>query len=164
MEETVMDDNDRKSMMLANQLCFPLYAAARNVTGLYTPWLKPLGLTYTQYIVFLVLWEKDGVSVSEIGSRLMLDNGTLSPLLKKMEKAGYVERLRCREDDRVVRITLTEEGRALQEKAKEIPGKVARCIDLPEDKARQLYALLYELLDNQKKNNYKGDNNNEDSL
>lgn len=159
-----MEVNDRESMKLKNQLCFPLYAAARNVTGLYTPWLKPLGLTYTQYIVFLVLWEKDGVSVSEIGSRLMLDNGTLSPLLKKMEQAGYLERRRCREDDRVVEITLTDEGRALQEKAKEIPRKVAKCIDLPEEKARQLYALLYELLDNQKNNNDKGDKNNEDSL
>jgi len=138
-----------ETMKLANQLCFPLYAAARNVTGLYTPWLKPLGLTYTQYIVFLVLWEKDGISVSEIGEKLMLDNGTLSPLLKKMEKAGYIQRRRCREDDRVVEITLTQEGRALQEKAREIPVKVAGCIDLPEEKAKQLYGLLYELLGNQ---------------
>ena len=138
-----------EAMKLANQLCFPLYAAARNVTGLYTPWLKPLGLTYTQYIVFLVLWERDGISVSEIGERLMLDNGTLSPLLKKMEQAGYVERRRCREDDRVVEITLTEKGRALQEQAKDIPQKVADCVDLPAEKAQQLYALLYELLENQ---------------
>ena len=159
-----MDYDYHEAMKLANQLCFPLYAAARNVTSLYTPWLKPLGLTYTQYIVFLVLWEKDGVSVSEIGNRLMLDNGTLSPLLKKMEQAGYVERRRCRKDDRVVEITLTDEGRALQEKAKEIPKKVAGCIDLPVEKAQQLYALLYELLDNQKLNNDKGDKNNEDSL
>ena len=144
-----MDGDYREAMKLANQLCFPLYAAARNVTCLYTPWLKPLGLTYTQYIVFLVLWEKDGVSVTEIGEKLMLDNGTLSPLLKKMERAGYLERRRCREDDRVVEITLTDEGRALQEKAKEIPGKVAGCVDLPVEKARQLYALLYELLENQ---------------
>ena len=138
-----------EAMKLTNQLCFPLYAAARNVTGLYTPWLKPLGLTYTQYIVFLVLWERDGISVSEIGERLMLDNGTLSPLLKKMEQAGYVERRRCREDDRVVEITLTEKGRALQEQAKDIPQKVAGCVDLPAEKAQQLYALLYELLENQ---------------
>ena len=144
-----MDGDYREAMKLANQLCFPLYAAARNVTCLYTPWLKPLGLTYTQYIVLLVLWEKDGVSVTEIGEKLMLDNGTLSPLLKKMERAGYLERRRCREDDRVVEITLTDEGRALQEKAKEIPGKVAGCVDLPVEKARQLYALLYELLENQ---------------
>ena len=145
-----MDQKYREAMRLANQLCFPLYAAARNVTGLYTPWLKPLGLTYTQYIVFLVLWEKDGISVSEIGEQLMLDNGTLSPLLKKMEQAGYIERRRSREDDRVVEITLTEEGRALQEKAKDVPSRVAGCIDLPPEKAQTLYALLYELLDNRK--------------
>ena len=145
-----MDDNDRESMKLANQLCFPLYAAARNVIGLYTPWLKPLGLTYTQYIVFLVLWEKDGVSVSEIGSRLMLDNGTLSPMLKKMEQAGYIERKRSSDDDRVVIVSLTKKGRDLQEKAKEIPMKVGGCIDLPPEKAIQLHGLLHELLENQK--------------
>ena len=143
-------NKDREAMKLANQLCFPLYAAARNVTGLYTPWLKPLGLTYTQYIVFLVLWEQDGLSVTDIGERLMLDNGTLSPLLKKMEQAGYVERRRSRRDDRVVEITLTEAGRALQEKAKDVPAHVASCIDLPPEKARTLYLLLYELLDRQK--------------
>ena len=147
-----MNTDYREAMKLANQLCFPLYAAARNVTGLYTPWLKPLGLTYTQYIVFLVLWEKDGISVTEIGEKLMLDNGTLSPLLKTMEQAGYVERRRSREDDRVVEITLTDAGRALQEKARDIPGHVAGCIDLPPEKAQALYALLYELLGNQKKN------------
>ena len=144
-----MEYDQYEALKLANQLCFPLYAAARNVTGLYTPYLKPLGLTYTQYLVFLVLWEKDEISVTEIGEKLMLDNGTLSPLLKKMEQAGYIERRRCREDDRVVEITLTEKGRALQEKAKDIPQKIAGCIDLPAEKAQQLYALLYELLENQ---------------
>ena len=150
-----MEYDHHEAMKLANQLCFPLYAAARNVTGLYTPWLKPLGLTYTQYIVLLVLWEKDGISVSEIGEKLMLDNGTLSPLLKKMEQAGYVARRRCRKDDRVVEITLTDAGRALQEKAKDIPRQVAGCIDLSPEKAQTLYSLLYELLDNQKDRNDK---------
>ena len=145
-----MDVDYREAMKLDNQLCFPLYAAARNVTGLYTPCLKPLGLTYTQYLVFLVLWEKDGIPVGEIGEKLMLDNGTLSPLLKKMEQAGYIERKRSHEDERVVVITLTEAGKALQEKAKDVPGQVAGCIDLPPEKARQLYELLYELLENQK--------------
>ena len=145
-----MDYDYHEAMKLDHQLCFPLYAAARNVTGMYTPWLKPLGLTYTQYIVFLVLWEKDGVSVTEIGEKLMLDNGTLSPLLKKMEQAGYVKRRRSRDDDRVVVITLTEAGRALQEKAKDIPGNVAGCIELPPEKAQALYLLLYELLGNQR--------------
>ena len=137
-------------MKLDSQLCFPLYAAARNVTSLYTPWLKPLGLTYTQYITFLVLWEKDGISVSEIGNKLMLDNGTLSPMLKKMEQSGYIERNRSKDDDRVVIITLTQKGRELQEQAKDIPEKVGSCIDLPIEKARELYDLLYELLENQK--------------
>ena len=145
-----MDHGHHEIMKLDNQLCFPLYAAARNVTGLYTPYLKPLGLTYTQYITFLVLWEKDGISVSEIGSRLMLDNGTLSPMLKKMEQAGYIERKRSKDDDRVVIISLTEKGRDLQKKAREIPEKVGSCIDLPIEKAKELYDLLYELLENQR--------------
>ena len=143
-----MDYDYHEAMKLANQLCFPLYAASRNVISLYTPWLKPLGLTYTQYIVFLVLWEKDGITVGEICDKLMLDNGTLSPLLKKMQQAGYVERKRSDVDDRVVVVTLTEEGKALQEKARDVPGNVAGCIDLPPEKAQQLYTLLYELLDN----------------
>ena len=145
-----MEYDYHEIMKLDNQLCFPLYAAARNVTSLYTPWLKPLGLTYTQYITFLVLWEKDGISVSEIGNKLMLDNGTLSPMLKKMEQSGYIERNRSKDDDRVVIITLTQKGIDLQEQAKDIPEKVGSCIDLPIEKARELYDLLYELLENQK--------------
>ena len=148
-----MEYDYHEIMKLDSQLCFPLYAAARNVTSLYTPLLKPLGLTYTQYITLLVLWEKDGVSVSEIGSKLMLDNGTLSPMLKKMEQSGYIERNRSKEDDRVVIITLTQKGRELQEQAKDIPEKVGSCIDLPIEKARVLYDLLYELLENQKGQN-----------
>ncbi len=145
-----MNYDYHEAMKLSNQMCFPLYAASRSVISLYTPWLKPLGLTYTQYLVFLVLWEKDGITVGEICSRLMLDNGTLSPLLKKMQQAGYIDKTRSQEDDRIVLITLTEEGRALQERAKEIPGKVAECIDLPPEKAQMLYTLLYELLENRK--------------
>ena len=145
-----MNYDYHEAMKLSNQMCFPLYAASRSVISLYTPWLKPLGLTYTQYLVFLVLWEEDGITVGEICSRLMLDNGTLSPLLKKMQQAGYIVKTRSLEDDRIVLITLTEEGRELQEKAKEIPGKVADCIDLPPEKAQMLYRLLYELLENRK--------------
>ena len=141
-----MEYDDHEAMKLANQLCFPLYAASRHVVGLYTPHLKPLGLTYTQYIVFLVLWEKDGCTVGELCEKLMLDNGTISPLLKKMQQAGYIERTRSASDDRVVVITLTEAGRALQEKAKNVPAKVGACIRLAPEKARTLYALLYELL------------------
>ena len=150
-----MEYDRREGMKLAGQLCFPLYAAARSVVGLYTPWLRPLGLTYTQYIVFLVLWEKDGITVGEICDRLMLDNGTLSPLLKKMQQAGYIERRRSEQDDRKVLISLTEEGRALQDRVKDVPEKVADCLSLPPEKARTLYALLYELLENQKKDTEK---------
>ena len=143
-----MSHDYHEAMKLDNQLCFPLYAAARKVTNLYTPHLKPLGLTYTQYIVFLVLWEHDGIPVGEICDRLMLDNGTLSPLLKKMEQAGYVVRERSKADDRVVIISLTEEGKQLQKRAEDIPAAVGSCIDLPADKAGELYMLLYELLGN----------------
>ena len=145
-----MEYDYREAMKLDNQLCFPLYAAARNVISLYTPLLRPLGLTYTQYLVFLVLWERDGSTVGELCDKLMLDSGTLSPLLKKMQQAGYVEKKRSSDDDRVVVITLTEEGKALQEKAKDVPLSVAGCIDLPPEKAAALYSILYELLNNQK--------------
>ena len=146
-----MKSDYHEAMKLSNQLCFPLYAASRNVISLYTPLLRPLGLTYTQYLVLLVLWEKDGLTVGELCDKLILDNGTLSPLLKKMQLAGYLERKRSTEDDRVVVVTLTEAGRALQEQAKDVPARIARCVELPPEKAQALYALLYELLGNQKK-------------
>ena len=142
-----MNDIDYDDIMkLDNQLCFPLYAAARQVVSLYTPYLKELGLTYTQYIVFLVLWESDGIPVGELGRRLYLDNGTLTPLLKKLETAGYLTRARDSRDERVVTVTLTEEGRALRQRAKEIPLKIGSCIKLTEQEALGLYTLLYKLL------------------
>ncbi len=143
-----MDRKNIEAMKLENQLCFPLYAAARRVTGLYTPHLKPLGLTYTQYIVMLVLWERDGLTVGEICEKLMLDSGTLSPLLKKLEGEGLLERRRSPGDDRVVVISLTEKGRALQAAAAKVPLEVGACIPLAPEKAAELYVLLYELLKN----------------
>lgn len=134
------------ALKLENQLCFPLYAAARQVVALYTPYLKELGLTYTQYIVFLVLWEKDGIPVGEIGEKLYLDNGTLTPLLKKLESAGYLTRSRDKADERVVIVSLTDKGRALKEKAKDIPCQIGACINLKESEAQSLYILLYQLL------------------
>ena len=141
-----MEYDYREAMKLDHQLCFPLYAAARKVVGLYTPFLKPLGLTYTQYIVLLVLWEHDGIPIGEIGEKLLLDCGTLSPLLKKLQEAGLIEKHRSPEDDRVVVISLTESGRALQAQAQDIPLKVAGCTRLSPEKGQQLYSLLYELL------------------
>lgn len=144
-----MEYDYKEAMKLSNQLCFPIYAAAREITSLYTPYLKPLGLTYTQYILFLVLWERDGLTVGEICKRLMLDSGTLSPVLKKLRQEGYIEKQQSVTDERSFIITLTEKGRQLQLEAKDIPLKVGRCVRLSPEKAKQLYDLLYELLDNQ---------------
>ena len=141
-----MEYDYREAMKLENQLCFPIYAAARNITSMYTPYLKPLGLTYTQYILFLVLWERDGLTVGEICRKLMLDSGTLSPILKKLRTEGYIEKNQSTEDERSYIITLTEKGRQLQLKAKDIPLQVGSCVNLSQEKAKQLYELLYELL------------------
>ena len=144
-----MEYDYKEAMKLSNQLCFPIYAAAREITSLYTPYLKPLGLTYTQYILFLVLWERDGLTVGEICKRLMLDSGTLSPVLKKLRQEGYIEKQQSVTDERSFIITLTEKGRQLQLDAKDIPLKVGSCVKLSPEKAKQLYDLLYELLNNQ---------------
>ena len=135
-------------LKLENQLCFPLYAAARKVTNLYTPYFKPLGITYTQYIVFLVLWEKKEMTVGDLGKRLYLDNGTLTPLLKKLEENGYVTRTRSRKDERVVTVSITEKGMNLKEKASRIPLQAGSCVRLSPDEAADLYTLLYKILEN----------------
>ena len=141
-------DTTLDPLRLENQLCFPLYAASRKIVNLYTPYFKPLGITYTQYIVLMVLWAQDGVSVRTLGERLYLDSGTLTPLLKKMETAGLVHRERAKEDERVTRIYLTETGRALHEKCLEIPVHLSRSLSAfsPEE-AQTLYDLLYRLLE-----------------
>ena len=142
-----MDIDYREAMKLDNQLCFPIYAASRVITSLYTPYLKPLGLTYTQYILFLVLWEKDGLTVGEICRRLMLDSGTLSPILKKLRDQGYIDKQQSTADERSFIITLTDKGRELQEKAKDIPMQVGSCVKLAPEKALLLRDLLKELLE-----------------
>lgn len=144
-----MEYNYREAMKLDKQLCFPLYAAARSITSMYTPLLKPLGLTYTQYILFLVLWEKDELTVGEICKKLMLDSGTLSPILKKLRDQGFIEKKQSSSDERSFIITLTEKGRNLQEQAKDIPLQVGNCVSISPEKATQLYTLLYEFLNNQ---------------
>ena len=143
-----MKNETYEQLKLENQLCFPLYAAARAVVGKYGPLLKDLGLTYTQYIVMMVLWENDGVSVRSLGEKLHLDSGTLTPLLKKLENIGYVTRNRSEEDERVVLVSLTDTGRGLKEKAAEVPGEVASCVPLTPEEAAALYGLLYKIIDN----------------
>ena len=134
-------------LKLDSQLCFPLYACARKVTNAYNPLLKPLGLTYTQYLVMLELWEKGEEKVGDLCHRLYLDCGTITPMLKKMEESGWLTRCRCKVDERCVYVALTEKGRALREEVKDIPAKVGECISLPQEDAYQLYRLLHKLLD-----------------
>jgi DNA-binding MarR family transcriptional regulator len=134
-------------LRLDHQLCFPLYAAARKVTGRYTPYFRELGITYTQYIVFMALWQEDNQTVSEICSKLYLDSGTLTPLLKKMEEKGWLSRTRSKEDERVVRIALTEKGWALREDCLKIPFAVSSCIHLSEEDAANLHRILHLLLE-----------------
>ena len=133
-------------LMLESQLCFPLYAAARRIVNAYTPLLKPLGLTYTQYIVFLCLWEYGETTVGELCRRLHLDNGTITPLVKKMEEAGYIARSRSKQDERVVTVTVTEEGWQLRQAVKDIPFQVGSCIAMSREDAFALYQLLRKLL------------------
>ncbi len=134
-------------LRLDHQICFPLYAAARKVTGRYTPYFKELGITYTQYIVFMALWQEDNQTVSEICSKLYLDSGTLTPLLKKMEEKGWLSRTRSKEDERIVRIALTEKGWEMREKCLNIPFAVGSCIHLSEEDAANLYRILHLLLE-----------------
>ena len=134
-------------LMLESQLCFPLYAAARRVVNRYTPYFKPLGITYTQYILFLALWEHDNSTVGDLCRMLYLDNGTVTPVLKKMEESGYLKRVRSEDDERVVTVSLTEEGWAMREKAADIPGMMGNCGSLTGEEAGHLYSILYKLLD-----------------
>lgn len=136
------------ALKLENQLCFPLYAAAKGVLSRYKPLLDELGLTYTQYIAMMVMWENKRVSVNELGGRLFLDSGTLTPLLKRLEAKGFVRRERSHEDERAVIVSLTAEGEKLKEKALPVPEKMKKCLPLSNDESHALYRLLYKLLAN----------------
>ena len=142
-----MNNPEFDALKLENQLCFPLYAAAREVTKLYRPHLDALNLTYTQYITMLVLWECRECSVKELGRKLYLDSGTLTPVLKSLESKGYVRRSRSHEDERVLVAALTEEGAALRERASTVPAQLGSCLRLTPEEAATLYRLLYKLLE-----------------
>ena len=134
---------DYEILKLENQLCFPLYAAAKGVVNKYRPYLDELGLTYTQYITLMALWERRSLSVTELGKMLFLDSGTLTPVLKSLEKKGLVKRTRSQSDERVVVAELTEEGDRLKERAVSIPQKMAGCINLTSQETGELFRLLY---------------------
>ncbi len=134
-------------LKLSNQLCFPLYAASREVVKRYYPLLERLDLTYTQYIAMMVLWEEKRISAKTLGQRLYLDSGTLTPVLKSLEAKGFLTRRRSEADERVLEVSLTEKGEALRADALSVPQAVAGCIRLAPEEAGELYRLLYRLLD-----------------
>lgn len=141
-----MDNHTYDALKLDHQLCFPLYACSREIIRQYKPFLDEIGLTYTQYIVMMVLWERGSVTVKELGDSLYLDSGTLTPLLKKMEAKGLLSRARSARDERNLIVTITGAGEALKERAIKVPAQMAQCTSLEPQEALTLYRLLYKML------------------
>ena len=141
-----MDEQIYEALKLENQLCFPLYAASREVIKQYKPLLDKIDLTYTQYIVMMVLWDKQSITTKELGNLLYLDSGTLTPLLKKMEAKGYLTRKRSEFDERNLTITITEKGAQLKDQAITVPAEMANCTNLTPEEAQTLYRTLYKIL------------------
>ena len=147
-----MENERYEALKLQNQVCFPLYACTKELIRQYGPYLKECGLTYTQYLVMMVLWEKETVSSRELAECLHLDYGTLTPVLKRLSQAGYLRRERSGEDERLLTLTLTESGRNLREQAVSIPPAVAECMGLTMEEFRTLYALTNKALRHMEKN------------
>ncbi|MBR6288290.1 MAG: MarR family transcriptional regulator [Acholeplasmatales bacterium] len=141
-----MDKYD--SLKLGNQLCFPLYAAAKEITRKYKPYLDKLDLTYTQYICMMVMWEHQSLNVKQLGEYLYLDSGTLTPLLKKLEEKGYIERKKKDSDERNLIITVTDKGLDLRDQALSVPQSMGSCISISSEEAELLYKVLYKILNN----------------
>jgi DNA-binding MarR family transcriptional regulator len=142
MEANNLDNNE--TLKLDNQICFAFYACSREITKLYRPILEELDLTYTQYVTMLALWEQDHVTVTELGNKLYLDSGTLTPLLKKLEAAGHITRTRDRNDERSVIVELTEQGKALKENAVGIPAQLACKLDVRQEEAAVLLEQMHD--------------------
>lgn len=141
-----MADKVYDKLKLENQLCFPIYAASREVIKLYRPHLDPLDLTYTQYITMMVIWEEKKINVKKLGKRLFLDSGTLTPVLKNLETKGYIRRYRSIEDERVLFVEVTETGEKLKERAVAVHDKMCEYVKLTDEETTQLYTLMYKLL------------------
>ena len=133
-------------LKLKSQLCFPLYACSKEIIRKYKPFLDQYDLTYTQYITMMALWENESMNVRELGSALFLDSGTLTPVLKKLENKGYIERRRSKEDERNLIVTVTQKGWDLRDEALSIPASMSSCVNLDPEEAAQLYSLLYKVL------------------
>ena len=143
-----MADDKYDCLKLENQVCFPLYACSKEIINRYRPLLDKLDITYTQYITMMVLWEERSLSVKELGCRLYLDSGTLTPLLKRLDRQGYIRRVRPEDNERKLFLSLTEEGEKLREKAKLVPGQMQGCLPLEWEELVQLKALLDRALKN----------------
>lgn len=141
-----METQSQSHLQLERFFCFQLYAASRALTGLYRPLLEPLGLTYPQYLVMVVLWEKESLNVKQVGEKLFLDSGTLTPLLKKLESQGLLFRRRATTDERQVIIELTPQGRALRQKAEGVPTSLLCQLNMNEQEAGQFYQTLHTFL------------------
>ena len=141
-----METDSYDSLKLENQLCFPLYVCSKEIIKKYKPHLDEIDLTYTQYITMMVLWEKHEINTKELGKYLFLDSGTLTPVLKKLEAKGYVKRKRAKNDERNLMITITDDGKSLKDKAKNIPAKVGKCIKLESKDIARLYRILHTIL------------------
>lgn len=142
-----MDQNKYDCLKLSQQLCFPLYACARETIKLYTPHLEKIGLTYTQYITMMVLWERKALTAKELGRILYLDSGTLTPLLKKLEAKNLITRKRSAADERNLIVSITQEGEALKDQALPIPEAMSQCLNLEKEEIRTLYYFLYKMLE-----------------
>lgn len=146
MQEARPQFDENEVLRLDNQLCFPLWAAAKAVVHRYTPFLDELGITYTQYIVLMALWEQDQLSVKALGNKVFLDSGTITPLLKKLEAKGLITRTRSEHDERSITVGLTEAGRELKNRAIQVPLRMAGCIDLSLEEGMQLVQLLHKVM------------------
>jgi len=135
------------SLKLSSQLCFPLYAVSKEIIRRYKPHLDKLNLTYTQYITMMVMWEYQCLNVSELGEKLYLDSGTLTPVLKKLEAKGYITRCRSREDERNLIVSVTPQGMELRDEALEVPRQMGNCIQMSPEEAACMYQMLYKMLD-----------------
>lgn len=141
-----MSELKYEGLKLENQLCFPLYACSREIIKQYRPFLDELDLTYTQYITMMVFWEEKKINVKELGKKLFLDSGTLTPVLKSLESKGYVKRYRSKEDERVLIVEITQTGEDLKERAVEVPAKMAGCARLEPGETLELHRLLSKIL------------------
>lgn len=133
-------------LKLDNQLCFPLYVCSKEIVKKYKPFLDDIGLTYTQYITMMAMWEHGELSVKKLGEYLFLDSGTLTPVLKTLEKKGFLSRKRSLEDERILVVTLSDSGKELREKAVDIPFKMQGCISIDENDAAELYRILHKMM------------------